>query len=250
MSSAPSDDNRTSGDSQASRLETDSAEVKKVEEAPVVSPEKAGGDATSETPAKDKQTESQSDTSGIRVRFAGVTSVGLVREHNEDNLVNANLTTGKIFPRGETCSDIICERGSIFAVCDGMGGAAAGEVASQMAVDTIFNTLRAGQQPANRDELAEKLVFAVEEAGEKIYDTAQSDTTRRGMGTTTTAAVLMDKVLFVAQVGDSRAYMLRRGEVKQLTKDQSLVDQLIEAGHFNRRPKPNRLSTLTSFYKR
>jgi PPM family protein phosphatase len=167
----------------------------------------------------------------VQIRFAGVTAVGLVREHNEDNLVNANLTTGKLYPRGEYCADVVGARGNIFAVCDGMGGAAAGEVASQMAVDIIFNTLREGEPPADRDELAGKLVKAVEQAGEQIYKTAQTDQSRRGMGTTVTAAVLLDKILFIAQVGDSRAYLLRNGEVKQLTKDQSLVSQLIEAGH-------------------
>ncbi len=165
------------------------------------------------------------------MRFAGITAVGLVREHNEDNLVNANLTSGKLHPRNETCVDTVGERGSIFAVCDGMGGAAAGEVASQMGVDILYDFLRGGETFATRDDLARRLVAAVEHAGKRIFDTAQADTSRRGMGTTVTAAVLMDKVLFVAQVGDSRAYLLRQGEFKQITKDQSLVTQLIEAGH-------------------
>jgi serine/threonine protein phosphatase PrpC len=75
------------------------------------------------------------------------------------------------------------------------------------------------------------LVGAVEEAGRRIFDSAQKERSRRGMGTTATVAVLVDKVLFLAEVGDSRAYLLRRGQLKQLTKDQSLVNQLIEAGH-------------------
>ncbi|HMI92266.1 MAG TPA: hypothetical protein VK509_12910, partial [Polyangiales bacterium] len=71
----------------------------------------------------------------------------------------------------------------------------------------------------------------VEEAGKRIYESAQRERSRRGMGTTATVAVLVDKVLFLAEVGDSRAYLLRGGQLKQLTKDQSLVNQLIEAGH-------------------
>jgi serine/threonine protein phosphatase PrpC len=181
--------------------------------------------------AGDPSKEENSGSGAIQVRFTGMTAVGLVREHNEDNLVNANLTSGKLYPRSEICSDVIGDRGSVFAVCDGMGGAAAGEVASQMAVDIIFNALRAGTVSGDRDELARMLVTSVEQAGRRIYETAQSDQSRRGMGTTVTAAVLLDKVLFLAQVGDSRAYLLRNGEVKQLTKDQSLVSQLIEAGH-------------------
>src|SRR6185503_7593825 len=86
------------------------------------------------------------------------------------------------------------------------------------------------EPPANRDELARRLVFAVEEAGVRIFSEARADRTRRGMGTTATIAALMDDRLFVAQVGDSRAYVLRRGELVQVTRDQSLVNQLIEAG--------------------
>ncbi|HTU59966.1 MAG TPA: protein phosphatase 2C domain-containing protein, partial [Polyangiales bacterium] len=85
--------------------------------------------------------------------------------------------------------------------------------------------------PEERDALARRLVSAVEEAGRRIFDSAQKERSRRGMGTTATAAVLIDKVLFLAEVGDSRAYLLRAGQLKQLTKDQSLVNQLIEAGH-------------------
>jgi protein phosphatase len=167
----------------------------------------------------------------IVVRCAGRTAVGQVRDHNEDNFVVANLGTGQIRPRDQNFEDEVGDRGLIFAVCDGMGGAAAGEVASQMAVDILVEAMRRGGAPRNRDALARRLVSAVEEAGRRIYDAAQKERSRRGMGTTATVAVLVDKVLFLAEVGDSRAYLMRRGQLKQLTKDQSLVNQLIEAGH-------------------
>jgi protein phosphatase len=167
----------------------------------------------------------------IGVRCAGRTAVGQVRDHNEDNLVVANLGSGVIRPRDQVFEDEVGERGLIFAVCDGMGGAAAGEVASQMAVDILVEAMRRGGSPKNRDALARRLVGAVEEAGRRIFDAAQKERSRRGMGTTATVAVLVDKVMFLAEVGDSRAYLLRRGQLKQLTKDQSLVNQLIEAGH-------------------
>ncbi|HKP59666.1 MAG TPA: PP2C family serine/threonine-protein phosphatase, partial [Polyangiales bacterium] len=168
---------------------------------------------------------------GVNVRFAGRSSVGLVREHNEDNCVIANLTTGEIAARDIVQTDSVGEGGLLFAVCDGMGGAAAGEVASQMAVDILHEALRRSGPPRERDELARRLVSAVEEAGKRIFESAQKERSRRGMGTTATVAVLIDKVLFIAEVGDSRAYLLRGGALKQLTKDQSLVNQLIEAGH-------------------
>jgi serine/threonine protein phosphatase PrpC len=168
---------------------------------------------------------------GLFVRYAGRSAVGLVREHNEDNFVIANLTSGELSSREVSLIDPVGEGGLLFAVCDGMGGAAAGEVASQMAVDALHEEMRRGGFPRERDELARRLVAAVEEAGRRIFEAAQKERSRRGMGTTATAAVLVDKVLFIAEVGDSRAYMLRGGTLKQLTKDQSLVNQLIEAGH-------------------
>lgn len=173
----------------------------------------------------------QASASPIRVRYAGRTAVGLVREHNEDNLVIANLDVGQASPRGQVCDDAIGPSGMMFAVCDGMGGAAAGEVASKMAVDVLLEVLGSGGPPCERDDLARRLVTAVQEAGRRIFNEAQKERTKRGMGTTATVAVLLDKILFVAEVGDSRAYLLRNGVLRQLTKDQSLVNQLIEAGH-------------------
>jgi PPM family protein phosphatase len=168
---------------------------------------------------------------GVRTRYTGRTAVGLVREHNEDNLVIVDLTAGEVRPRDEVVSGKVGEAGVMFAVCDGMGGAAAGEIASQMAVDILNESMRRAGTPKDRDDLARALVSSVEEAGRRIFETAQKERTKRGMGTTATVAVLVDKILFLAEVGDSRAYLLRKGVLKQLTKDQSLVNQLIEAGH-------------------
>lgn len=167
----------------------------------------------------------------IQARFAGSTAVGLVREHNEDNLVVADLSRDEALAEDEVTDAELGPAGLLLAVCDGMGGAAAGEVASQMAVEILFEAMRRGGPPQDRDDVAHRLVSAVEEAGRRIHEEAQQERSRRGMGTTATAAVLVDKVLFLAEVGDSRGYLYRDGELKQLTKDQSLVNQLIEAGH-------------------
>ncbi|HEV3191429.1 MAG TPA: PP2C family serine/threonine-protein phosphatase, partial [Polyangiaceae bacterium] len=123
--------------------------------------------------------------------------------------------------------------GSLFAVCDGMGGAAAGEIASQLAVDILYERMIEGLEeghPLARDRLARRLVRAIEAAGLRIFQEAKLDRSRRGMGTTVTAATLVDDHLFLAQVGDSRGYVLRDGQLVLLTRDQSLVNQLIEAG--------------------
>jgi serine/threonine protein phosphatase PrpC len=163
----------------------------------------------------------------IEVHVVGRTDVGLVREHNEDNFLLADLATGS---RDASSFHEVPREGLVLAVCDGMGGAAAGEVASQLAVDTIYEIMRRSVPASDRDSFARALVRSVEEAGARIFEAARADRSRRGMGTTSTVAALMDKTLFVGQVGDSRAYVLRNGELKQVTKDQSLVNQLIEAG--------------------
>ena len=169
----------------------------------------------------------------VHVRVFARTDVGQVREHNEDNFLVADLTRRS---RGLLEANRSCDvgiHGSLFAVCDGMGGAAAGEIASQLAVDIIYEKMLEGLDPnvvIERDELARRLVRAVEAAGLRIFQEAKVDRTRRGMGTTVTAAALVDDHMFLAQVGDSRGYILRGDQLIQVTRDQSLVNQLIEAG--------------------
>ena len=167
---------------------------------------------------------------GIRVRLFGRTDVGQVREHNEDNFLIADLTRKSRSLMETDRVQAVGERGTVLGVCDGMGGAAAGEVASQLAVDIIYEKLSQADPPRNHDDLARRLVNAVEEAGGRIFGEARADRTRRGMGTTATIAALLDGRLFVAQVGDSRAYVLRGDKFVQVSRDQSLVNQLIEAG--------------------
>jgi serine/threonine protein phosphatase PrpC len=164
------------------------------------------------------------------VRLFGRTDVGQIREHNEDNFLVADLTRRTRSLLEGDREQILGEWGSAFGVCDGMGGAAAGEIASQLAVDIIYEKLVQGDPPREHDDLARRLVRAVEEAGARIFNEARADRTRRGMGTTATIAALMDSRLFVAQVGDSRAYVLRGSRLVQVSRDQSLVNQLIEAG--------------------
>jgi protein phosphatase len=170
------------------------------------------------------------NATGVVVRVFGRTDVGQIREHNEDNFLVADLTRKTRSLMEGDREQIVGERGTLLGVCDGMGGAAAGEVASQLAVDIIYEKLAQGEPLVDHDDLARRLVQAVEEAGIRIFNEARADRTRRGMGTTATIAALMDSRLFVAQVGDSRAYVLRGDRFTQVSRDQSLVNQLIEAG--------------------
>jgi len=169
----------------------------------------------------------------VRVNVFARTDVGQIREHNEDNFLVADLTKRSRGLLESNRQATVGAFGQLFAVCDGMGGAAAGEVASQLAVDVIYERMVEGldqKSEVGRDELARRLVRAVETAGFRIFQEAKADRSRRGMGTTVTAATLMDDHLFFAQVGDSRGYILRDDVLTQVTRDQSLVNQLIEAG--------------------
>jgi serine/threonine protein phosphatase PrpC len=193
----------------------------------------APGDPTTSTPpgGTDGQGAPAAMPGGeIRITLFGRTDVGQVREHNEDNFLVADLTRKS---RGlhETDRQVVLgPRGHVLGVCDGMGGAAAGEVASQLAVDIVFEKMTSSAAPKGRDDFARRLVQAVEAAGLRIFSEAKLDRARRGMGTTATIAGLVDDHLFLAQVGDSRAYILRGERLVQVTRDQSLVNQLIEAG--------------------
>jgi protein phosphatase len=191
---------------------------------------KAGPPPASQAPNVGVDSMSVAPAGEIRVKLFGRTDVGQIREHNEDNFLVADLTrkTRSLLEADRTFS--IGTHGTILGVCDGMGGAAAGEVASQLAVDIIFEKMSGAGAPRSRDEFAHRLVRAVEAAGLRIFTEAKVDRARRGMGTTATIAGLIDHFLFLAQVGDSRGYVLRRDKLVQVTRDQSLVNQLIEAG--------------------
>ncbi|MEM9189589.1 MAG: protein phosphatase 2C domain-containing protein [Myxococcota bacterium] len=194
-------------------------------------------EAAAANAAEEAATGPAEDTAGdeIKIRYFGMTDVGLVREHNEDNFTTLDVTEslrnfGHLSEDAHKAEMTVGERGAVFAVCDGMGGAAAGEVASQMAVDTVYEFFNHLSAARDRDHFARRIVASIEEAGNRIFSAAKMDRSRRGMGTTATVAGLVDKVLFVGQVGDSRAYVLRDKKLGQISKDQSLVNQLIEAG--------------------
>jgi PPM family protein phosphatase len=115
-------------------------------------------------------------------------------------------------------------RAPVFVVADGMGGAQAGEVASQIAVETFEQGLPDGGTPE------ERLADRVREANHRIYDRSRAELGREGMGTTLTAAYLDASQLALAHVGDSRAYLFRDGQLTRLTQDHSLVDELVRQG--------------------
>ncbi|GIW05344.1 MAG: hypothetical protein KatS3mg060_0149 [Dehalococcoidia bacterium] len=151
-----------------------------------------------------------------RVRVGAATDVGRTRSHNEDNY-------GLRVPDD---LEIAARKGSLLVVCDGMGGHAAGEVASQIAVETILTTY----YDAASEDPADALVQAIQLANAKIFEQASQRPDQRGMGTTCVAVVIRGDELTIAHAGDSRAYLLRDGALTRLTRDHSLVEEWVAKG--------------------
>jgi serine/threonine protein phosphatase PrpC len=172
-------------------------------------------------------------TPRIRISVFGKTDVGMNRTHNEDTFLVADLTAQKASLQPEVRSHEIGAKGTLLMVADGMGGAAAGEVASEMAAQVVFQHLldRWIQDKENSPrQFAFRLREAVEEANAKIHAYAKEHPENRGMGTTVTAVGVLADHIYLTQVGDSRAYLIRNGAAIQLTKDQSLMQRLVDAG--------------------
>jgi protein phosphatase len=144
------------------------------------------------------------------ITCAGDTHVGVVRSGNEDNF-------------------LLDFKHGVFIVADGMGGHAAGEVASEMAVDIIAREVGSLKGLSDADTF-ERLRYAIRSANQAIFERTLAEADKRGMGTTTTVLVLSAKRYLIGQVGDSRAYLLRNGELLQLTKDHSYVQEQVDAG--------------------
>lgn len=177
---------------------------------------------------------STGDEPRVVARVYGQTDVGRTREHNEDTFVVADLNSGEMLQFDNGPLDVVADqRGILFMVADGMGGAASGELASGMAVEVVLEQLREVWGNIENPTVAHFAIAlrdATTAANSRIHSFAREHPEHRGMGTTATIAGLFGDTVYVAQVGDSRAYLLRDGVTQQLTKDQSLMQRLIEAG--------------------
>ena len=145
----------------------------------------------------------------LNIRVAHVSHVGLVRSHNEDSIAVHQPESG----RG----------GALVVVADGLGGHAAGEVASQLAVEEVLSAY----DESNGGDVSEILAEGIRRAHRAILDRAGEDPKLQGMGTTCTAAAMTGGKLHVAHVGDSRAYRMRRG-LEQLTRDHTVAQELAD----------------------
>lgn len=153
------------------------------------------------------------------IHASGDTSVGMKRNHNEDNYA-------------------VLSDEDLFIVADGMGGHASGEVASQMAIDTMREFFRATSQdpeatwPYKMDKTRgyqeNRLITGIKLANLRIYESAQRNAGQRGMGTTVVAALAVEDGVLIGHVGDSRVYRVRDGRLTQLTEDHSLLNDYIK----------------------
>lgn len=169
----------------------------------------------------------------IRVSVFAKTDVGRSRDHNEDCFIVADLTRNNASLQPEVREHEVGPKGTLLMVADGMGGAASGEVASDMATKTVYGHLMSEWKNDKEDtpqQFAYRLKEAVEKANQQIHQYAKDHPENRGMGTTTTAVGILGGHVYLTQVGDSRCYLVRNGSAIQLTKDQSLMQRLVDAG--------------------
>lgn len=161
------------------------------------------------------------------------TDAGRVRPGNEDAFLVADLEAGSTIPMaGAPHETAVPAHGLVFLVADGMGGAASGELASSMGTAFLLEALLAQWTPRapSVGAFVEALRDATVSANQRLHRYAQDHPEHRGMGTTMTVAGVLGDQLYLVQVGDSRAYLVRDGEARQLTKDQSLIQRLVELG--------------------
>ena len=177
------------------------------------------------------------------VELYAKSDVGRVRRGNEDNFLVLDLSTEQTWTGGADGNPPpenlirfnLGDKGLVLVVSDGMGGALAGDVASRMAVDSVRKML-VGEGDASCDpelDLVECLKSATHYANTAIHLRSQEDSRCAGMGATFTGAAVRDDNLDLVQVGDSRGYVIRKDQIRLATKDQSLVQQLVDVGQIS-----------------
>ncbi len=160
------------------------------------------------------------ETSGLRYVWGTCTDVGRVRSNNEDSVLAMEILSSF---ESRLASNVLC------AIADGVGGNQKGEVASKLAVQILAAKVSTSMIGRAETKLSEILRTAVEEANEAVIKYGMEHSESEGMATTIVAALIHMNIVCVANVGDSRAYLINRGEIKQLTKDDSQVQELVDS---------------------
>ena len=154
----------------------------------------------------------------MKFKYVTLTDVGLKRSDNEDSFGVFDV-----------------ENGLLVVVCDGLGGNKAGDVASKLAVQTIAKTF----QNLSDTEYLERIKLSILEANKKVMEESNKDFDRKGMATTAETLFLKDDTAFWGHVGDSRIYYLKNNKLKQLSKDHSLIQKLIDEGYLTLKEAEN-----------
>jgi serine/threonine protein phosphatase PrpC len=166
----------------------------------------------------------------VSVSVFGLTDMGKVRTNNEDAFLVANLADAASAAAPAELSSFEAGEGAvILAVSDGMGGADAGEVASALVVESLRRAMLEAKFADGKQDWDAATRAAVESANREVWS-ASREPGRRGMGATVTAVCVQGDHAHIAEVGDSRAYLLRTGRIRQVTRDQSFVQYLVDAG--------------------
>ncbi|MCQ2474752.1 MAG: Stp1/IreP family PP2C-type Ser/Thr phosphatase [Clostridia bacterium] len=149
------------------------------------------------------------------MKITAKTDIGIVRDNNQDSYAAGELSGGAAFA----------------IVCDGMGGAAEGALASSVAVNAIREKLTNSFFPGMSDiSVRSLLISSVENANKAVYDLSLTDKKYDGMGTTVVASIVRNGFAYVVHAGDSRAYLIHNNEIRQITKDHSVVQNMLEKG--------------------
>ncbi len=164
------------------------------------------------------------------VQLFARTEIGCVRERNEDSFVVANISTGVRGLRAGTTAQDLRTDIALLGVCDGMGGAAAGDLASQIGTESLYDILMAATALREASSIQEALLSAVGGANRAIAEYARTHPGKRGMGTTMTGSLIHGDEIHIIHIGDSRAYLRRGRTLTQLTTDHSIVGQMIASG--------------------
>lgn len=162
------------------------------------------------------------------------TDLGRIRENNEDKFEF-------YVPEDE---ETLARKGALYAVADGMGGHSAGQIASELALKTMISNYYADPSPVIEESLREALA----RANALVFDASRAIVERSGMGTTITALVIRGREAFIAQVGDSRCYLLRDGQLRQITEDHSWVNEQVKRGGLS--PEEAEMSPLRNVITR
>ena len=163
----------------------------------------------------------------MRISVFGKTDRGKIRSSNEDDLAVVDLTTAKPLDKPEARHLPVGAPGVLLAVCDGVGGRRAGEIASSLALESLER-----EMDSLASECPKTAIFrrAVENVNRNVWERGQADPALHGMATTLTAALVCRGRVIVAHVGDSRAYVLRGSAIRQITRDQSFVASMVASG--------------------